>query len=98
MEAIINAVTDRSFQIAALVSLAAVGTIFTVLEPLLVKDKLKERMKSVGNYRENLRKQQREALAKKTTKGLRNTSPQGVIKAGIPPQKIVLSINSVRQF
>ncbi|MEO1135605.1 MAG: hypothetical protein AAFW68_03205, partial [Pseudomonadota bacterium] len=79
MEAIINAVTDRTFQIAALVSLAAIATIFTILEPLLVKDKLKERMKSVGNYRDSLRKQQREALSKKT-KGLRNTTPQGAVK------------------
>jgi tight adherence protein C len=89
MEAIINAVTDRSFQIAALVSLAAIGTIFTVLEPLFVKDKFQERMKSVGNYRENLRKQQREALAKKNTKGLRNTSPQGVIKELVESLKLL---------
>ncbi|MFC2951713.1 type II secretion system F family protein [Marinicaulis aureus] len=88
MEAIINAVTDRSFQIAALVSLAAIATIFTVLEPLLVKDKLKERMKSVGNYRDNLRKQQRDALAKKT-KGLRNTTPQGAVKELVESLKLL---------
>lgn len=88
MEAIVNAVTDRNFQIAALVSLAAIATIFTVLEPLLVKDKLKERMKSVGNYRENLRKQQRDALAKKT-KGLRNTTPQGAVKELVESLKLL---------
>ncbi len=89
MDAIINAVTDRTFQIAALVSLAAIATIFTVLEPLLVKDKFTERMKSVGNYRDNLRKQQREALARKTTKGLRNTSPQGMIKELVESLKLL---------
>ncbi len=89
MEAIINAVTDRTFQIAALVSLAAIATIFTILEPLLVKDKFAERMKSVGNYRENLRKQQREMLAKKSTKGLRNTSPQGAIKELVESLKLL---------
>jgi tight adherence protein C len=90
MNAIIDAVTDRNFQIALLVSLAAIATIFTILEPLLVKDKLKERMKSVGNYRDNLRKQQREALAKKsTTKGLRNTSPQGAIKEIVESLKLL---------
>lgn len=89
MDAIINAITDRSFQIALLVSLAAIGTVFTVLEPLLVKDKLEERMKSVGNYRENLRKQQREALAKKSTRGLRNTSPQGAIKEIVESLKLL---------
>lgn len=88
MEGIINALTDRSFQIAALVSLAAIATLYTVLEPLLVKDKLKERMKSVGNYRESLRKQQRETLAKKT-KGLRNTSPQGAIKEIVESLKLL---------
>lgn len=88
MEAIINAVTDRGFQIALLVSLAAIATIFTILEPLLVKDKLKERMKSVGSYREGLRKQQREALSKKT-KGLRNTSPQGAVKELVESLKLL---------
>lgn len=90
MNAIIDAVTDRNFQIALLVSLAAIATVFTVLEPLLAKDKLKERMKSVGNYRDNLRKQQREALAKKSaTKGLRNTSPQGAIKEIVESLKLL---------
>lgn len=90
MNAIIDAVTDRNFQIALLVSLAAIATVFTVLEPFLAKDKLKERMKSVGNYRDNLRKQQREALAKKSaTKGLRNTSPQGAIKEIVESLKLL---------
>ncbi len=90
MEAIINAVTDRTFQIALLVSLAAIATVFTVLEPLLVKDKLNERMKSVGAYRDNLRKQQREMLAKKSaTKGLRNTTPQGAIKEIVESLKLL---------
>ena len=88
MEAIVNAVTDRNFQIAALVSLAAIATIFTVLEPLLVKDKLTERMKSVGSYRDNLRKQQREALAKKT-KGLRSATPQGALKEIVESLKLL---------
>ncbi|WDI33200.1 type II secretion system F family protein [Hyphococcus flavus] len=89
MEAIINAVTDRNFQIAVLVSLAAIATVFTVLEPLLVKDKLKERMKSVGNYRDNLRKQQRDMLAKKKSTSLRTTSPQGAIKELVESLKLL---------
>lgn len=80
MEAIINAATDRQFQIALLVSLAAIGTIFTVLEPFLVQDKLKARMKSVTEYRERLRQQQREAFARKGAKGLRAASAQGMLK------------------
>ncbi|MBB5518007.1 type II secretion system F family protein [Amphiplicatus metriothermophilus] len=80
MEAIINAATDRQFQIALLVSLAAIGTIFTVLEPFLVQDRLKARMKSVTEYRERLRQQQREAFARKGAKGLRAASAQGMLK------------------
>ncbi len=89
MDGIINAVTDRNFQIALLVSLAAIATIFTVLEPFLVKDKLKERMKSVTSYRDNLRQQQREMLARKTTAKLRTTSPQGLVKELVENLKLL---------
>ncbi|MEO1244000.1 MAG: type II secretion system F family protein [Pseudomonadota bacterium] len=89
MDAIINAVTDRNFQIALLVSLAAIATVFTVVAPLLEKDKLKERMKSVTSHRESLRQQQREMLAKKANKGLRNTSPEGAIKEIVESLKLL---------
>ena len=89
MDAIVNAVTDRNFQIALLVSLAAIATVFTVLEPFLVRDKLKERLKSVGNYRDNLRQQQREALAKKANPRLRQTSPQGALKEIVENLKLL---------
>ena len=89
MEGIINAVTDRSFQIAVLVSLAAIGTVFTVLEPFLAKDKLKERLRSVGNYRDSLRQQQREMLAKKNNPRLRQTSPQGALKEVVENLKLL---------
>ena len=88
MDAIVNAVTDRSFQIALLVSLAAIGTIYTVLEPFLVTDKLKERMKSVGTHRDNLRQQQREALARKDSPRLRTTS-QGMLKELVENLKLL---------
>ena len=89
MDAIINAVTDRNFQIALLVSLAAIATVFTVVSPLLEKDKLKERMKSVTSHRESLRQQQREMLAKKANKGLRNTSPEGAVKEIVESLKLL---------
>lgn len=90
MDAIINAVTDRNFQVAVLVSLAAIATVFTVVAPLLEKDKLKERMKSVTSHREALRQQQREALAKKAnSKGLRNTSPEGAVKEIVESLKLL---------
>jgi len=89
MEAIINAITDRTFQVALLVSLAAIATVFTVLEPLLVKDKLKERLRSVGKYRDSLRQQQRETLARKENPKLRQTSPQGMLKEVVESLKLL---------
>ncbi|MEM8935315.1 MAG: type II secretion system F family protein, partial [Pseudomonadota bacterium] len=89
-EAIVNAVTDRSFQVAVLVSMAAIATAYTVLEPFLVKDKLKERMRSVATHRDALRSQQREALARKgATARLRNSSPEGVIKELVENLKLL---------
>lgn len=89
MDSIVNAVTDRSFQIAVLVSLAAAAAIFTVLEPFFVKDKLKERMKSVGVHRDQLRQRQRESLARKTGPKLRNASPSGAIKEIVENLKLL---------
>lgn len=82
MDALINTVTDRQFQIALLVSLAAIGTIFTVLEPFLVQDRLKSRMKQVSEYRDRLRQAQRDSFAKKglLAKNLRASSAQGALK------------------
>jgi len=89
MDSIVNAVTDRSFQIAVLVSLAAAAAIFTVLEPFFVKDKLKERMKSVGVHRDQLRQRQRESLARKTGPKLRNAAPSGAIKEIVENLKLL---------
>ncbi len=89
MEAIINLVTDRNFQIAFLVGCAAAASLFTLLEPFLVKDKLNERMKSVANYRDNLRQQQRETLAKKQAGRLRNATPQGALKEVVENLKLL---------
>jgi len=89
MDAIINAVTDRGFQVALLASLAAIATVYTVLEPFFTKDRLKERMKSVSSYRDNLRQQQRDSLAKKTNPQLRNASPRGALKEIVENLKLL---------
>ena len=80
MEDFVNTATDRSFQIALLVALAAAATVFTVVEPFFSNDKLKQRMKSVSNYRENLRQQQRESFARKGQAKLRAASASGVLR------------------
>ncbi|MBI1391619.1 MAG: type II secretion system F family protein [Alphaproteobacteria bacterium] len=77
MGGFIDLVTDRQFQISLLVALAAIATVYTLVEPFLVKDRLAERMKNVADYRERLRQQQRASFAKKTS--LRST-PQGALK------------------
>jgi tight adherence protein C len=80
MDAIINAATDRQFQIALLVALAAIATVFTVLQPLFSGDKLKARMKSVTTYRESLRQQQRDSFAKRGQAKLRAASASGILR------------------
>lgn len=88
MENLVNTLTDRNFQIAVLVSLAAIGTVFTVLEPFLVQDKLKARMRQVSDYRDRLRQQQRDSFAKRG-KGLRASSAQGVLKEVVEHLKLL---------
>ncbi len=80
MEDFINLVTDRQFQISMLVALASIATIYSVLEPFLVKDKLKERMKGVADYRNRLREQHRESLNNRGNASLRASSAQGALK------------------
>ncbi len=99
MDAIINTVTDRQFQISLLVAFAAIGTIYTVVEPFLVGDRLKERMKNVSDYRERLRQQQRDSFARKSNATLRNASAQGVLKEIVENLKLfeVFDTNEARK-
>ncbi len=89
MEALVNTATDPQFQIALLVSLASVATFFTVIEPLFRRDKLKERMKQVSDHRDRLRQQQRDSLAKKSSKRLRSSTPQGAMKEIVENLKLL---------
>ncbi|MFN3958359.1 MAG: type II secretion system F family protein [Parvularculaceae bacterium] len=99
MDAVINLVTDRQFQISLLVALAAIGTIYTIAEPFFVTDRLKERMKSVSEYRERLRQQQRDSFARKSNTTLRAASAQGVLKEIVENLKLfeVFDANEARK-
>ncbi|MFN0024099.1 MAG: type II secretion system F family protein [Parvularculaceae bacterium] len=99
MDAFINLVTDRQFQISLLVALAAIGTIFTVIEPFFVKDRLAERMKGVSEYRDRLRQQQRDSFARKQSATLRSSSAKGVLKEIVESLKLfeVFDANSARK-
>jgi tight adherence protein C len=88
MDAIINTVTDRQFQIALLVAFAAIATVYTVIEPFLVKDRMAERMKSVAEHRERLRAAQRESFARKGG-SLRASSAQGALKILVENLKLL---------
>jgi tight adherence protein C len=100
MDALINTVTDRQFQISLLVAFAAIGTIYTIIEPFFVGDRLKERMKNVSEYRERLRQQQRDSFARKATAGsLRAASAQGVLKEIVDNLKLfeIFDANEARK-
>jgi tight adherence protein C len=88
MDGFINLVTDRQFQIAFLVACAAVGTIYTLVQPFLVQDKFAERMKSVGDYRERLRQQQRDSFKQGAKGTLRSASAQGGLKELVEKLKL----------
>lgn len=98
METIIVTATDRSFQIAALVTLAVGATIWTLMEPLFNQDKLGARLKQVSNYKDSLRQQQRESFAKKN-KSIRSKEATGTVKSVVEGLKLleVLDANAARR-
>ncbi len=74
--------TDSSFLIAGLTMVAVAGTLFTLAMPLLERDTLKSRMKSVALERDKLRAQERARLATEKTESraaLRN-KPRDQVK------------------
>lgn len=99
MEDFVNTATDRQFQIALLVALAAAATVFTVIEPFFAGDKLKQRMKSVATYRESLRQQQRETFAKRGATKLRAASATGMLREIVENLKLfeVFDANDARK-
>ena len=77
---IVKSLTDPSFLIALLVSVAVFATVFTLM-PALGGDQLKKRMKSVALERDELRARQRARLAAQTDrrrKGLREEQSLGM--------------------
>ncbi len=77
---IVKSLTDPSFLIALLVSIAVFATVFTVM-PALGGNPLKARMKSVALERDELRAKQRARLAAESDrrrKGLREEQSVGM--------------------
>ena len=71
--------TEPENALMLLAGLAAFATIVTLAMPLLVSDKLGERMKYVATEREALRRQFREDMARQRTDRLRH-DPRGFVK------------------
>lgn len=65
MSRFINFLYDPQLLLTLLVAVAAFASIITIAMPWLARDKLNDRLKSVANRREELRKQQRAELSKK---------------------------------
>ena len=76
----IDLLFDRQFVVTVLIAITTFATIVTLTFPLLAGDKLGSRLKAVATRREELRRMQREALAKK---GQLRTNPVGFMKQTI---------------
>ena len=76
----IDMLFDRQLVVTVLTAIATFATILTLAYPLLAGDKLGSRLKAVAMRREELRRMQREALAKK---GQLRTNPVGFMKQTI---------------
>lgn len=64
-------VANSNFVVAALTTIAVTGTLFTLVMPLLERDTLKSRMKSVALERDKLRARERARLATEQTENNR---------------------------
>jgi tight adherence protein C len=74
---------NRELVISVLAAIAVFATILTLTYPLLAGDRLASRLKSVATRREELRRQQREALNKKGTPASLRSTPVGFMKQTI---------------
>lgn len=88
MEAFIDIATDRQNQIGFLAAIAAMAAVVTVLAPMFQTDPMKNRLKQVTDYKENLRQQHRESLTKKTAT-LRTSSADGMGKQIVSQLKLL---------
>jgi tight adherence protein C len=72
VDLVLSKVYDRHFMLALFAAVAVIATILTFALPLLERDEMKGRMKSVALERDRLRARSRELLAKGNRVSLRN--------------------------
>lgn len=97
---IVDIVTDRQNQIAALAAMATMATAVTVLGPVLATDPMKDRAKKVADYKENLRQQHRAEIANgKKTPALRAAKAGGAAQGLVDQFKLleVFDANAARK-
>jgi len=99
MDEFIAIATNQSYQIAFLVAIATMASIFTFVSPLMKTDTVGARMKRVGEYKDRLRQEQRELLSKKQTGSIRRVEAKGAIKTVVESFKLleVLDANAARK-
>jgi tight adherence protein C len=71
MDLIISKLSSGQFLFSLMVAIAAAATVFTVAMPLFSGDNLRQRLKSVGDEREQIRARERERLSKQQKVSLR---------------------------
>ncbi|MEL6789401.1 MAG: type II secretion system F family protein [Pseudomonadota bacterium] len=89
MDEFIALATNTSYQIAFLVAVATMASIFTFVSPLLKTDTVGARMKRVGEYKDRLRQEQRDLLAKKQSGSIRRVEAKGAVKKLVESLKLL---------
>ncbi|GJD29470.1 hypothetical protein PMNALOAF_0703 [Methylobacterium adhaesivum] len=80
LDLITQKLIDPRFLGMTLSGIAAAATVFTLLQPLLEPDRLKQRMKLVGEEREQLRLRERERLSNAAAKANLRVAPKAYMK------------------
>jgi tight adherence protein C len=80
MLSLLNILTDGRFVSMALAAIAAAATIVTLTLPLLVGDKLKDRMRSVAVERDKIRAREREKILNESRRGGLRQQPKNYMK------------------
>jgi tight adherence protein C len=75
-------VTDPNNLISGFVGVLSFATVVTLAGPMMNRNSLATRMKSVANRREELRRRSRQALTAKTASGRLRHADEGLSKTG----------------
>lgn len=86
--AILAKITDPHFVAMVLVAVAAAGTVYTVVAPLLERDELSKRMKAVALERDRIRVRERERLAQGAQRASLRQAPKAYMKQVVDQLKL----------